>query len=144
MLEDLTPDIRELPIGIRSIKMLRIYPLSIGDQLEMTDLISNILTTIIEKTNSSSLVEGSESNPEGFSFISEIVDLTKTHIRDFLVKVIDTEISPDEVMKDMTNKQVVALARLLYEVNYEETIKNVKDLIMTVREKSPLVRSLQS
>lgn len=143
MFDDLTPDIREIPIGIRTIKMLKIYPLSIGDQLEMTDILSNILTTILEKTADAAM-EAEQAN-EGFSFINEIVDLIKNNFRDFLVKVIDTDISPDDVMKDMSNKQAIALINILYEANYEEALKNGKDLIMKVKTvKSLLVRSLQS
>ncbi len=119
----LNPDIREIEIGIKEPRSLTIYPLSVRDQFVMSDLIASVL---------SNLSQSSEENTEDqMGFIKEIIVAIKQNIVQFLTFVVDED--PEDLLSELTNNQVFALAKVVYEVNYEGVVKNAQDLIKQTR-----------
>lgn len=125
MTDSLNPTIRELQVGIRKLRTIKIYPLSMHCQFELTEIIVEAI---------SKFTQGEEN-----AAVKELISLIQTNLRKILEFVTDEK--PDELFKDMTNGQGVELAKIIYEVNYENELKNVQDLIKTIRQ-SKLMRSL--
>ena len=48
-LKDLNPQIVDVEIGIRSLRKITLYPLSVTDQLKMSDLITKASAAVFER-----------------------------------------------------------------------------------------------
>ena len=66
----LNPNIASVEIGIRSIRKIKIYPLSIADQLEFTDLITDTLQTFFKEKSG---FEGEESDMQFVNFMLTVI-----------------------------------------------------------------------
>lgn len=127
----LNPQITETDIGVRSLRTITIYPLSMADQIKMTDLITEALKAFVLKKDEKDI-----------AFVEFMVDLIKENMNRILAMV--TDIKPDEdLLGEITNLQASEIAKILYEVNYEGTIKNLKDLFEKVSNMFPSERLLQ-
>ena len=125
MSEELNPNIGELVIGIRNHKMRKIviYPLSIGDQLKMSETIANLV----------GLIATSQEITDGTAFISKILSLIQNNLKDFLKFVLEEGENPDDVLNEMSNVQAISLCEIIYSMNYEETLKKTKEIVMKVQ-----------
>ena len=117
----INPQIADLKIGIRNLRTIKIYPLSLGDQLEMTDLITE---TVQEFFASREKIE----NQEDMEFVQFFVKI----LRENLGKILNL-IADEDVLKDLTNLQAVELADLIYEMNYADSIKNAQSLFKKIQ-----------
>lgn len=111
----LNPQIMEVDVGIRELRKIKIYPLSMGDQLELTDLISAALTAQFARDDWSDI---------------EIVSFIVNLINENLGKVLDmiTDEGGQALIKDISNVQAAEIAEAIYTVNYESIAKNLKSL----------------
>lgn len=126
----INPQITTAIIGVREMREIKIYPLSIADQLEVTDLIAGPLGQFSEADDQSDSV-----------FIALILDTLKKNLSKVLTMATDED--GTKIMKDLTNKQAVDIGNILYEVNYEPLSKNVKSLWEKIKTISPSQRPLQ-
>lgn len=113
----LNPQITEFEIGIRDLRKITIYPLSIHDQTEMGKLLQSSLKGLYS----------GEGDVEDAAFIDGIVGLVRENLPKMIELVADEK--PGEVLKDMTNVQAMALAQLIYEMNFEDLVKKVRSLL---------------
>jgi hypothetical protein len=123
----LNPNIKKVEIGVKELKEITIYPLSLADEIELTDVIS-----------------------KGFSLLSDedsgndrkLVMVVMNFIVQNLPKVLEyiTEEKPEEVLADITNDQAFEIALIVFQVNFERSIKNFKDLV----EKSKVTEQTES
>jgi transcription termination factor NusB len=131
--ERINPQITRLNIGTRNLRTIKIYPASFGDQLEMTDLITE---TVQEFFKSRESVE----QKTDIALVKFLVDL----IRDNLIKIIKLiSDENEEMLKEITNVQAIELATLVYEMNYGESVKNVQSLFKKIQPLFPSKRPLQ-
>ena len=112
---NMNPDITTVKIGIRQLKEITIYPLSIGSQLSATEIIQQIMSkvTTFDDKMEDSLV------------IKEFLDILRKNITKILNFVVDKEIDLDE----LTNPQLEEIINIIYNCNYRDIVKNSKDLI---------------
>ena len=111
-IEALNPQIAEIEIGVRSLKKITIYPLSLSDQLEMTDLITETMTAFFNKEGQTDI-----------EFVTFMVDLIKNNLSKLLGRCSDMDGA--DIIKYISNLQATQLADLLFEVNYKDALKNV-------------------
>ncbi len=131
--ERINPQITSFDIGIRNLRTIKIYPASFGDQLEMTDIITE---TVQEFFKSRESVE----QKTDIALVKFLVDL----IRDNLIKIIKLiSDENEEMLKEISNVQAVELATLVYETNYGESAKNVQSLFKKIQPLFPSKRPLQ-
>lgn len=116
----LNPQITETDIGVRSLRTITIYPLSMADQLKMTDLITEALNAFFLQENKEDIV-----------FVSFMIELIKKNLKRLLAMVADVKENKD-LLSDMTNYQASEVAKIIYEVNYESVAKNLKSLFEKV------------
>lgn len=125
----LNPQIASLEIGIRNLRTIKIYPLSFGDQLEMTDLITETIQKFIE-------ARGDKLQEDNVEFVQFIIDLLRKNLSTIIKLISDEE---DTLLKEITNVQVVDMVNIIYEMNYEESIKNVQSLFEKIK---PMFQSM--
>jgi hypothetical protein len=113
--ELLNPEIKKISIGIKSLREVTIYPLSLGDELELTDLITESLQAYYLKGNQNDVI-----------FISFLLDLVKRNLGKILLLV--TENETEDVLKNITNSQAVNLAQIIVDVNFVPLSQSIQML----------------
>ena len=124
----LNPEISSAEIGVRELKEIKIYPLSMADQLSMTNLITDTVRKFFEK-----------GDVDDFVFAQFLSKLIEENLETILMMVTDKE---QANLEDMTNNQAVAIAEIVYEVNFGSLVKKVKSLLEKVKEQFPSGRPL--
>lgn len=116
----LNPQVADLEIGIRNLRTIKIYPASFGEQLKLTDLITETVQKFFLSRDKSEVVQEKD-----MAMIQFFVELVRNNLGKIIGLVSDES---EELLNELTNVQFVRLAELIYEMNYEESIKNVKSL----------------
>ena len=112
----LNPQITETDIGVRSLRTITIYPLSMADQIKMTDLITEALNAFFM-----------QENKEDIAFVGFMTELIKKNMNRIMAMIADVK-KNESLLSDMTNYQASEIAKIIYEVNYESVAKNLKSL----------------
>lgn len=121
----INPQITEVGVGVRDLRNISLYPLALGDQLELSDLIKEALEAFFK------VEEGSEESLAVFvAFAFELIRKNLTKI----LKLIALDEDPEALMKEITNAQVDEIAQVVYQKNFE-ILKNLKSLFGIVTEK---------
>jgi hypothetical protein len=124
--ERLNPQVVDIEIGIRTLRKKKIYPLSMADQLELSDLIAQALNAFFSRET------GESEEQQNMALVAFIIDLIKQNLKRILEMV--TDVKEDEnLLKEITNLQASEIANIIYEVNYESAVKNLKDLFEKVK-----------
>jgi hypothetical protein len=128
----LNPQITTTVIGIRSLREINIYPLSMADQLEVTDLVAGAIKGYI--------MEGDQSELGVATFVAEAIKQNMTLL---LEKATD---EGKEVLSEITNVQATEIAEIVYEVNYESIVGKVRSLVEKIQSQfqSPKLSPLPS
>ena len=111
--EKLNPQITDVEIGIRNLRKITIYPLSMGDQLKLTDLIIKAITDQISDGGSTDLS------------VAFIVKVIHENIGKILTMVSDEK---ETVLDELSNLQAIEIADIIFDVNYGSVAKNFKSL----------------
>ncbi len=148
--EKLNPNsqVADVEIGIRNLRSIKIYPLSIADEIEVSDLVSQAVGAAM------SLNLGDESDASLMQFIAAIMEIIKNNLGRILTLVVDEHDFPRQsfprkllakvlsrkvdngsvLLKEMSNDQAVAIAEVIYKVNFEVPAKNVQSLFEKIKE----------
>jgi hypothetical protein len=116
--QDLNPQIASAKIGKRYLREITIYPLSLGDQVKFTDVITEGINAFFQ----------AQETPEDMAVVGFFVDLIKENIPRLMGMITDGE-DKEKLLEDMTNIQAVAIAEHVYNVNYDSISKNLKSLV---------------
>ena len=117
----LNPQIATATIGVRNLREIEIFPLSVGDQLSMTSVINEALSTFADTV-------------EDMEIAGVAVQLLTQNIPLILEFVIDEdEEKVDHVLKDLTNEQAASIAEIVYEQNYKSLLAKVQGLVEKVK-----------
>lgn len=122
--KNLNPQITEVEIGVRDLRNIKLYPLALGDQLELSDLIGEALKAFFK------VEEGSEESLA--LFVAFAFDLLKENIMKIL-KLIALDEKPEKLLKEITNAQLDEIAQIINEKNFQ-VLKNLKGLFGKVTE----------
>jgi len=117
----LNPDIKEVEYGKKELKTLTIYPLSLGDQFKVTDMITKVIQEI------------ADSQKLGQTSDYAVIDVAMTAIKDNIGKILSliADLPKDKIDKiiyDLTNTQLVDLVDVVWSVNFEPALKKGKSL----------------
>jgi hypothetical protein len=100
----LNPAIKEVSVGTRSLRKIKIYPLSMSDQLEFTGIIAGNVVVAFENKDASNI-----------TFAVLIHKMVQDNIGKLLAYITD---EGEPLLKELTNEQSLAIAEIVYEVNY--------------------------
>lgn len=132
--ERINPRIKNVEIGILSLRKIKIYPLSMTDQLSLTDLINEAMKSFFESDR--------DGENENLIFVSFIVKTIQDNIKKIL-KFVTPDEKPETVMKEIDNHQLSEIVKIVYQDNYETPVKNVMSLFPTEKIQSVLERQSQ-
>ena len=134
-MEVLNPDIQEVTVGVRKLRKITLYPLSVVDQMKVTDLFQEALGAFLANKEAGDL-----------QFVALFIAIIKTNLAKVLALVIEPEEDSEKLLTEITNNQLTVIANVLYEMNYALISKNVSGLLKKlpqVKKESPLERPLQ-
>ena len=133
-MEILNPDIKEAVVGIRKLRKIQLYPLSVVDQFKVTDLFQEALGAFLVTKNM-----------DNTQLIALFIHIFKTNLPKVLSLVVDPEEDMDKLLAEITNNQLSDIITILYKSNYEVISKNVSGLLKKLppmKNGSPLERPL--
>jgi len=113
--QKLNPQIAEVEVGIRNLRKINVYPLSMADQIKLTDTITKAIADQLASANGSDI-----------AVISFITNLIKGNIGTILTMTTDED--GEQLLGELTNLQTAAIAEIIYETNYGVVAKNFKSL----------------
>lgn len=133
--QKINPQVVEIEIGVRSLRKIKVYPLSVGDQLKITEVISQGISGffVIEE-------EQGDENKKMMRFASFLLGLVQDNIAAILKYVTDED---EKIMQEITNLQLIQIADIVYSVNFEGAIKNAMSLFKRARGTFQLERPSQ-
>lgn len=132
----LNPDIKEVTIGVRKLRKITLYPLSVVDQFKVTDLFQEALGLFLANKEAGDA-----------QFVALFITILKTNLAKILILVTDPEEDSEKLLAEITNNQLSNIANVLYEMNYAVISKNVASLLKKLPQTvkvSPLERPLPS
>jgi len=128
--QKLNPQIRKVQVGVRELKEITIYPLSIADQMKMVDILKNVFDEIFKML---------ETEDQTVAIANVIVEQVKANLPELLKYVTDEIVQ----LEDMTNFQFTTIVGHVYKDNFEDAGKNVSNLVGTMKNLFSSTRSLQ-
>ena len=131
----LNPQIKDVEIGIRNLRSIKIYPLSVSDQLTATNLVTSALQVFMTNKD----VKNND-----LLFVAFMLEQIRTNASEILKMVLDENENPESVLKETSNEQMIVIVKAIYEVNYESLSKNVKSLLEKKKESVSERQSQQS
>lgn len=123
----MNPDIRTTDIGVKSLKEITIYPLSFVDQVSATEIIFSAVNTVASFGENITDKEA----------VTKCIELIEKNIVGLLNLVTDEGIP----LSDLTNNQLNKIVTIIFDVNYKDISKNLKDLFGKMKSVLPLERS---
>ena len=146
----INPVVVRVSIGKKELREIEILPLSVADQFQMSDLISDCvgnLAKIAPNAEDAVLVgmvfETVRKNL--WRIIGLIVREDGGNTVSILTKAMDFILRRkpgNRLLKDITNDQAMEIARIVYTTNYEQFIKKVQGLLKGDPDKSGLLGRL--
>ena len=127
---DLNPQIREISVGTKELRKITLYPLSMADQFKLTD-------AIVDAFRQFSVIDPKTLNDA--EIIATMVAMIEENLQDLfkLLLAEDEQISFEE----LTNIQFTEIVEIVYEVNYETSIKKFQDLIGKIKMAMPKTKA---
>ena len=137
--ETLNPQIREIDVGVRSLRKLKIYPMSMADQKKFGELFKKVVEEYLAQTP-----DGPMDQSDLLPFASFIVKLVGDNIKEILKLITDLrEQELETFFNDVTNAQMSTIIMAVVEENFESPSKNLIGLWETVGQLFPLERLSQ-
>lgn len=126
----LNPEVKEYEVGSRSLRVIRIYPLSIADQVKMGDIIVQAIKQFAGKASEYGEVASVKDGLENAGIITDVMGLIQDNIGRILAVTSDVPLEEvEDLCSTMTNTQLTNIVMGIWEVNYEGNVKNVQNLI---------------
>jgi hypothetical protein len=125
--EQLIPQVVEATIGIRNLRTFKIYPLSMADQLKLTDVITKALQEFMDA-----------GNLEDMAFVGAFIVILRDNIGKIISMVSDED--GEKLLSEMTNEQALTVAEIIFDMNYGVLEKNLKSLGEKARKLFPSAR----
>lgn len=122
----LNPQIREVDIGVRNLRKINIYPMSMADEVQFTKLIEEVLNSYFAQLGES---EESLTKDKLSSLIMSLTGVIGKNIEQLITIVTDPkEITVDDFLKGTTNTQMSEIINRIVQDNFEEPAKNLISL----------------
>lgn len=120
-LELLNPRIKEVMVGTRKLRPVKVYPLSVGDQLGMTDQVAEALIQFFRASG----------HPDDKLFAGFALNLLRKNFPKILALAVEEDV--DTMLNEMDNTQLEEVIRIIWSVNYESLTKNLQGLLGTIK-----------
>jgi len=128
------PRIVDVEIGIHSLRKIKVYPLSMHDQKQLTKMIDGVLKSIFKD-------DGKSKDDKNLIMVSRAVKAIEENIEPIFKFVLPDENIP-KLMKELDNEQLSQIVEVVYNTNYKTPVKNVMSLFQPEQLQSVLKRQL--
>ena len=115
----LNPLIKEVTIGVRALRSIKLYPLSMADQLSLSAILVKTIQEMYGKMTEDNIV-----------FAEAIQKAISENIGKVLAFATD---EGESLLKEISNEQALEIAEMIYDMNYGILEKKVKSLIEKIR-----------
>ena len=149
----LNPQIVTVEVGIKSLREVTIYPLSLADQAKTARILATVFQKVMQKLASYGDEDDLEEDSNKDDIISVAKQLSDVAILEFVISAIQENletilklvVDEGEVISidELTNEQFYELAEIIYVVNYENALKNFPALWKRARGESPMEATKQ-
>ena len=138
-IEQLNPDIKNVSIGVRKLYNLTVFPLSFGQQIELSNLIGDAVAGFYQKK--------AIKDAEFVAFLVKVIGENATRILEMVtdpdeIKEIVKDSEKKELIDNITNKQLIEISEIIYEDNFKDPTETVKTLWETLGKQFLSVASL--
>jgi hypothetical protein len=144
----LNPQITTVEVGVKSLREVTIFPLSLADQTKTARVLAKAFQEVMGKLSSfgeEDVISEGESLASMAKQLSDIdvMEFIASAIQDNLKIVLGLVVDENEkiLMEELTNEQFYTLVEIIYEVNYENASKNFIALVKrakgTISERAP-------
>lgn len=113
----MNPRVRDVEIGIRTLRKIKLYPLSLSDQFSLSDSITQGLQIYSEKAGDQFTAQAA----------SELVELIRAKLPDAMNLIFPDE-DPKVLLKEMDNYQLATIAEHVFNDNYGDPAKKLASL----------------
>ncbi len=114
----INPQITKLTIGVRELREIEVFPLSLGDELKFVKVVGESLQKYFSEN-----IDGDDRIAA--AFIAEIVEQNLPT----LISLVTEEVPLEEI----TNQQAVELAEIIIDVNFGSVSKNAMSLFEKIQ-----------
>jgi uncharacterized glyoxalase superfamily protein PhnB len=125
----LNPQVADVDVGIRSLRTITVYPLSMAGQLKMMDIVTKAIAEQIPVLQENDI-----------AMVTFITNMIKDNLGRIISMVTDED--GDKLLEEMTNMQTARIVEMVYETNYGDVAKNFKSLFGKMWMLFPLERPL--
>jgi len=132
----LNPQIRDAEMGIKDLRKIKIYPMSMADQKKLGGILQGVLEAYFKET-----VDGGLTEDNMIPFIKTITQILSDNIQEVL-KIV-TDLSESEInsfFEYTSNLQMARIVEIVVEENFEEPSKNVRSLYTRIQDLFQLER----
>jgi len=124
--KQLNPDITDIVYGKKELKKLTLYPLSVGDQFTVTNMVTEVVQNLVLAQKQGSLSD--------LAFVTSIMTALENNLGKILSLV--ASIPEDEsklIINELTNIQLTEVVDVIWSVNYEPALKKGKSLLQRAK-----------
>lgn len=130
-IQKLNPKIREIEVGIKSFRTIKIYPLSAKDQMKLAGFFSEAVAKFM-------VMASGANNLQVVEFVRETV---VANIEEILKIVTDYD---EDLLGEIDNEQMVDIVDIIYEVNFADILekKGKSRVVKMIKNKLTSMKSL--
>jgi hypothetical protein len=114
----MNPRVRDVEVGIRTLRKIKIFPLSLADQFSITDTITEGLQLYIKEVGEGEFTAQAA---------SKLVEMFRAKLP-VMLKLIFPEEDPRKLLKELDNFQLATIAEIVFQDNYGEPAKKLASL----------------
>lgn len=119
--QQINPQILETTIGKRTLRKISLYPLSLGDEIKVSNIFNEVLSIFLVATE---LREQKEIN--SVALISSFFRIIKDNLGTILSLITDED--GEQMINEITNLQAEKIIQSIVETNFMSVSKNLKSL----------------
>jgi hypothetical protein len=121
--EMINPQITEITIGKRTLRKIKVYPLSLGDEIK----VSNIFNEVVSVLFASLSMAEDENKMNMVAVVTTFFKLIRENLGSVLSLITDED--GEQLVNDITNVQAEEVINTIIRTNFGEVSKNLKGLL---------------
>jgi len=118
------PDIKIVQVGVRELRKVFIYPLSMTDQFTLLEKLSTEIQSIADRNITLTIKD----NAKAIEFFKALISENLEKILEYV-----TDESERPTLNEITNNQFYDIVDTVFAANFENMIKNFKDLFQRAK-----------
>jgi len=136
----LSPKTDTVHIGVRKVRKITLFQLSLADQFAFADTIGKALGEFSKWAEEDKGIE----TVKTADFVLAVTGVVQRNLDDVMKMITDTEpIEGGTFASELSNEQLSEVLTKIWEMNYEATAKNLQDLRVRIQNKMGVVETLE-